>query len=212
MGPLANHLQKSAIFALFWHTSLCILCVMARTVPTTEPIQARAGDTWEWTKDYPDYPASTWTLSYVFYNSSGVIQIAASADGDTHTIDVAPATTTAYTAGRYDWTASVTDGTDVYQVGSGVTQVLPDLSSATSYDGRSHARVMLDAIDAILESRASAGDLDLIKSARGGRSLERGDLIKLRNHYAAIVRQEEDAQKIASGQSPSRLVQVRFTA
>jgi len=184
---------------------------MARTVPTIEPIQARAGDTWEWTKALSDYPASTWTLSYVFYNASGVINITASADGDTHSVDVAPATTGAYTAGRYDWSASVTDGTDVYQIGSGVTQVLPDLSAASTYDGRSHARTMLDAIDALLENRASAGDLDIVKSARGGRELQRGDIIKMRNHYAAIVRQEDDAQKIARGESPSRLVQVRFT-
>lgn len=185
---------------------------MARSVPTTEPTQARAGDTWDWTKEYPDYPASTWTLSYVFFNASGVISITASAAGDTHSVDVAPATTSGYTAGRYDWTSSVTDGTDVYQVGSGAIDVLPDLSASTSYDGRSHARKMLDSINTILEGRGTAGDLDLVRADRGGRSLERGDLLKMRNHYAALVRQEDDAQKIANGESPSRLIHVRFTA
>lgn len=185
---------------------------MSITIPTTEPVAARAGDSWKWTRLLADYPASTWTLTYTFINSAAKISIVASADGDTHSVSVLPATTGAYTTGRYDWVAHATDGTDNYQVDAGVFQLLPDVASAATYDGRSHARVMLEAIDAILEGQATTGQLDLVSTAHNNRSLTRDPihLIKLRQRYAATVRAEDDAQRVARGELPSRLVQVRF--
>jgi hypothetical protein len=185
---------------------------MAATIPTVEPTAARAGDTWAWTRDLPDYPAASWTLTYLLYSAAGVWPITATADGDTHSVAATPGETSQIPAGRYDWTASVSDGTDRYQVGSGVIQVLPDLSSAASYDGRSHARRMLDSINAIMEGRASSGDLDVVKSAFGDRGVDYdlNALIKMRQQYAAAVRAEDDAARIARGAQSSRLIATRF--
>lgn len=183
---------------------------MVRSIPMTEPTQARAGDTWEWKKSLSDFPADTWTLTYTLFSSSGVLTITASADSTAHLVDVAPATTAAYTAGRYDWISQVTDGTDQYQVGKGAIQVLPDLSAAATYDGRSHARKMLDAIESILEGRATNDDLDTVRSAHSGRDMTREGLIKIHQHYSASVRMESEALGLANGQKTGRFIQTRF--
>jgi hypothetical protein len=185
---------------------------MTITPPTIEPLSARAGDTWTWTRSFPAYPATAWVLTYTLFSAAGVATLTASADGTRHVIDEAPASTALITAGRYDWVAHVTDGTDRHQVGAGSIQVLPDLSEATSYDGRSHARRMLDAINAMLEDRATSGDLDVVRTAVGGHettySVE--ELIKLRRQYAAAVNAEEQAERLARGESSGRFIQTRF--
>lgn len=186
---------------------------MSTTIPTTEPVAIRAGDTWRWKRTLSDYAATTWTLSYTLFNSAGIISITASADGVDHLIDVAPETTDDYTAGRYDWVAHVTDGTDKFQVGAGSMQLLPDLAAVSTYDGRSHARTVLDAIDALIEGRATSGQIDLVSTAVDTESITKRPelLLKWRQYYAAAVASEEQAAAVARGDNLGRIVQVRFT-
>lgn len=181
---------------------------MVAPIPTAEPLSARAGDTWRWQRALPDYPAPLWTLSYTLFASSGIVTFSSTPDGSQHRIHLAPSATAAYLAGRHDWIAHVSDGTDRHQVASGVMQVLPNLSEAASYDGRSHARKVLDALNALLEQRASAGDVDLVSAATGDKNIARSlpDLLKLRDRYAAMVAQETT---VAAGGRPG-FIQMRF--
>ena len=89
--------------------------------------------------------------------------------------------------------------------------VLPDVAEATSYDGRSHARRMLAAIEAMLEGRATDGDLDVIKTSVGGRQtdFDLPTLVKMRQQYAAAVA-SEDAQELAAIGGRPGILQVRF--
>lgn len=305
---------------------------MSMTVPTTEPTAVRAGDTWAWTRALYDYPAPGWALTYTLFSRVGVITIVAAADVTLHSVSVAPSTTANYTAGRYDWVAHVSDGTDRYQVGSGVLTILPDLgataraatlatgsvaddnaltwtavsagatgntiainliqrtgadiplgvmvltsasgtviratlatdnsgdpattalelaaaiaassaaaalvtctqgagsagtglvaalaqtnlaggtSAPATYDGRSHARRMLDAIDAMLEGRASDGDLDVMRTITGDRStwFDGPTLLKLRQQYAAAVAAEDASDRLARGEPSGRFISTRF--
>jgi len=183
---------------------------MAHTVPTSEPVSVRAGDTWTWTRSLPDYPATDWTLTYTLWTADGVVSIVASADGATHAVDVPPATTAAYAAGRYTFFFIVRDCTEIYTVGTGVMQVLPAVGAAQ--DTRTHARTMLDAINAMIEGRASDGDLDVVRTSIGGRDTEWDleTLLKMRQQYAASVAAEDAAQRVARGEGSGRMVQVRF--
>ena len=185
---------------------------MSTLVPYGEPDFLRSGDSLTWKRALSDYPATVWTLTYSFLSSAAKITITASASGTDHLVDVAPATSAAYTAGWYDWTAQVTDGTDRHTVDTGRMQVLPDLEAATTYDNRSHSRIMLDALKALYEGRATNDQLDIVNSSHNGRSLSRDPaaLLALMNKYQAQVTAEDQAARIADGLGSGRFVQVRF--
>lgn len=179
-------------------------------IPLTEPLSARAGDSWGWVRALADYPAPTWTLTYTLFGPTGLVRITAGASGMLHQVTLYPAVTGAYPAGRYDWVAHVTDGTDRHQVGEGAIQVLPDVRTATALDGRSHARRVLDAIEATIEGRAAASDLHLVRVTLGEQTVEHDPAALAAAHrtYAAMVAAEERSAGLARG--VSRFVQTRF--
>lgn len=170
---------------------------MAYTVPTTEPAQLRAGDTWQWRReDLSDYPASAWTLTYYFRSAAAYFDVTATADGDAFEVSVAKATTAAKTAGWYDWFAMVDDGAERYQVDSGRVEVLANVAAAAAYDARTFARKMVDSIEDALESRATADTLDVIQTQLDSRGLtrDRNGLLKLREYFAAEAAREDRAR------------------
>lgn len=175
---------------------------MAYTVPTNEPTQLRAGDTWQWRREnLSAYPASTWTLKYYFRNATDKFNVTAAADGAQFAVSVPMATSADHAVGYYDWIAVVESATERYQVDSGRLQVLPNLATDVVYDVRSFARKMLDHIEAALESRASADQLDLINAALDTRSITRdkSGLMELRTRFAAEVAAEERAKSGVRG-------------
>lgn len=180
-------------------------------VPRNEPPEQRAGTTWQWRREdlAPSYPASTWTLKYWFKKtgSSGAnFSITASADGDNFAVSVLAATTAAYTAGDYSWSAQVTSGAEAYEVDRGRMKVLARYDQAANLDDRSHARQALEAIEAVILSRASK---DQEEYQIGGRMLKRTpieDLLKLRDKYRGEVAMEDMAERIRNGQGGNTLV------
>lgn len=184
-------------------------------IPTNEPQELRAGETWKWRREdlATDYPASTWTLKYWMKKTGATganFSITASADGDNFAVTVAASTTSGYTAGTYTWAAQVSSGSDVYGVDTGTLILLPRYDQASNLDDRTHARKVLDAINAVIENRAT---LDQEEYTIGNRSLKRtpmADLLVLRNRYQAMVNAEEASEKLRNGIGVARTVQVRF--
>lgn len=183
----------------------------------TEPREITVGDSLSWKRSLSDYPASAgWKLHYALFNATAAYTIASFADGDDHAVSVPGTTTASWTAGRFDWSAYVThaDGRRV-SLFTGAIKILPDLSQP--YDGRTHARKMLDAIEAVLEGRATSQEIDLVKAQRGingdDRAIERDTaaLIPLRDKYKAEVAAEERVAAIARGDKRPRNVKIRFT-
>jgi len=179
-----------------------------------EPGKIAAGDSLDWNRSLPDYPASDgWTLHYALFNATAVYSITSAADGDNHAVSVDSATTATWASGRYDWTAYVThtDGRK-RSLFAGTIIITPDLT-AGPYDGRSHARKMLDAIEAALEGRATADEMDLIKGQFGERAIERksAELIVARDRYRREVKSEETAAALERGERPQNKIKIRFT-
>lgn len=173
-----------------------------------------AGDTLDFETSVPDYPASDgWTLKYrLAPRAAGTaIDITASASGSDYIVQVAASTTISWAAGFYTWTAFVEKSAERYTVGRGQLEIRPASSTlAAAYDGRSHARKALDAIEAVIENRAS---LDQQEYAINGRSLKRmpiEQLLKLRQIYRAEVAGEEAAARLEAGLGAARKVQVRL--
>lgn len=186
---------------------------MTAPIPSTEPTELRAGDTWKWTRTLADYPASAWTLKYRFKNASGGFEIVASASGNDYSISVAATTTTGYAAGAYTWTAWVEGGSsEKYTVDAGVCTLKADYranSAGSALDDRTHARIVLDAIEAVLQNRAS---LDQQEYEIAGRRLVRmkiGELLKLRQTYLAEVRAQALAEQIQNGTGVGGRIQFR---
>lgn len=187
---------------------------MTASIPTTEPTELRAGDTWRWTRALADYPASAWALKYRFKHPTlAGFEIVAIASGDTHSIIYAAASSASVGAGDYSWIAWVEGGTsEKYTVDQGVITVKPDYRAATAaavLDERSHARIVLAAIEAVIEGRAT---IDQEGYEIAGRSLKRTpipDLLKLRQTYRAEVRAQQQAERIQNGTGVGGRIQFR---
>jgi hypothetical protein len=175
---------------------------MTYEIPTNEPQEIVKGDRWQWKRSLTDYPASTWTLSYSMHRlhaTAAKISITAGADGDTHSVDVAAATTAAYTDGDYEWFAFVTDGTTRRLVDEGTIKVHADLEADAAVDRRGHWRIVLDAVQAVLQDRATK---DQMAYSIAGRSISRmpvEDLIALESKAQAKVNSAERRDRSKNG-------------
>lgn len=184
---------------------------MSATIPSTEPSSFRAGDLLSWTKSLSDYPANqSWSLAYTLINATSKITINASASGADFLVSVAAATTAAYAAGTYQWMARVSKSTEIYTIGQGTIEILPNLATATTYDFRSHAKTMLEAIEAAFEGKASSTQLEMEINGRRIKSFSPSEMIQWRSFYKAEVAKEAQAETLArTGVNPRR-IGVRF--
>ncbi|MDP7442150.1 MAG: hypothetical protein QGI37_10410, partial [Verrucomicrobiota bacterium] len=72
------------------------------------------------------------------------------ADGDTHLVTIAAATTAAYASGIYDFVGWAIKGTEKYEVFNASIEVLPNPTNSSAYDPRSHARKVTELIEAAI--------------------------------------------------------------
>lgn len=181
------------------------MIIVADILPNT----FRAGTTFEQTVTTTAYPATEWSMR-VSLRGPQAIDIIGGSDENIHTINANASTTANWPAGNYWYSVRVTntDG-DVVELESGQIEILPDLTLVTGeYDGRTHAERVLEAIEAVIEKRAT---MDQRRYKINNRELERmlpSDLLRLRDYYRDAVRRERMAKK---GQSLfGRLIRVRF--
>lgn len=185
-------------------------------IAETEPAAFVAGDTviWKRTDLHDDYPVASYSLSYTArLEGSGSTSFSATASEDStgYTVTLAAATTANYTAGVYHWQAYVTRASDSARVtvDKGTFEVLANRASATS-DPRSHAKIMLDKIESVLQGRA---DADVAAYTINGRSLTKltiEELMTWRDRYRAEYRAEQRAERIANGDGVNSKIVVRF--
>ena len=138
-------------------------------------------------------------------------------------------TLTAKTAGTPNTiTTTVTDGGDAvasavvanvtpnvynqrYLVWRGRINVLADLEAASgSYDGRTHVKKVLDAIEAVLENRASKEVLDSDIEGVQLRRIPHAELLEMRENYLGYYKQELAAENLDAGLASGRMVLTRF--
>lgn len=170
------------------------------------PAELRAGDTGKWQRSFSDYPATAgWVLAYTIAGTGGVFTVTATASGDNFLATIAAATSAAFPAGSYQITEYVTKGLERFTLNTQPLRILANLVGASPSDTRSHARKMLDAIEAWLESKApTAASVEI-----AGRKISNyplADLMALRSKYQFEVNQE--SQPIA-GKRGNKLL-VRF--
>ena len=186
--------------------------------PTTEPSEIIAGDLLQWKRSdlNTDYANGTYTLKYsarLAGTAATEIEITATADGNDYLVSEASATTAAYTAGVYYWQAYITRDADSERIliDQGQWEVVANRDTDTS-DPRSHAKIMIDKIESLLENRA---DADVDNYAIGGRSITKMSIDELRNwrsFYRAEYQSELDDLARKQGKPTGNVITARFVS
>ena len=185
--------------------------------PTQEPYQLQLGDRWVWVREdlNNDYDTDDYSLSYEFNIVDGStavnFTITATEANDKYYVEVASTTTASYTKGNYHWYAYITRSSDSERImiDEGYTEIV-DNYATTSSDIRSHAKTCLDAIEAVIENRAS---IDQQSMSIAGRSLSRmsiDDLLSFRNYYKAEYLKEVKKQRAKNNSASGNIIRVKF--
>lgn len=181
-------------------------------IPDVEPELVYAADTVGWTISHSDFPSDTYTLKYYLTGPAGEsITLTGSAYNSTtdHIISEASTTTTAWTYGIYKWRkyfeATVGGVFRKYFAGEGFLTI-------KTAAGKSHAKIMLDLIEAALEGRATAKDLDFIGKSIGDTSVSKKPelLRQWRDYYRNEYNAELANDNRINGKATGNRVLLRF--
>lgn len=156
---------------------------------TIIPAKIKAGLTFSIGPISTAYVAPDWTLALKL-RGPNAIDLTATDDGAGPVLRAEATATAEWTAGLYAYSLRATDAAGtVVEVEAGQVQVEPDLAAiGPGHDSRDHVRRTLEAIEAVLEKRAT---LDQEKYKINNRELWRtpvADLLRLRDRYKAELR------------------------
>lgn len=183
----------------------------------TEPTSVVIGTLVQWKRaDLSDvYATASYDLMYNIRlkNGAGVdksVTATVASDGSFLTTLTSNITTT-MVAGDYVWQAFIVRKSDSAKVsvGTGEFQLLANLDQ-NGADNRSHAQIMVQKIQSLLEGRA---DKDVSSYSIQGRSLAKmsiTDLMMWRDYYRKEVAKEKQDALIAAGKPSNATVKVRF--
>lgn len=143
-----------------------------------------------WTVEHGDYPASAgWVLTLALRSAAGsAVALVGDAAGDAWTVTLPKAESEALDIGRCHWQAWATKGAEQALLGSGTLEVLASLLGAVPADPRTFDERCLDAINAVIEGRASE---DFLEMEVGGRKLKLyslKELLEAQSIFKARVR------------------------
>ena len=184
-------------------------------IPEKEPITIYKGETVVWNrKDLTDYPVGSYAMSWVArLESNGGTSFSATVTevDDYYKFTLDNSATGGYTTGDYFWVLKVTQSSDSEELilETGKITVKDNYFGSTG-DTRSHAKVMLDKIESILENRA---DADVSSYSIAGRSLNKltvEELLRWRDYYRAEYKQEVAEFRIGNNEGSGRVVKVQF--
>jgi len=178
-----------------------------------EPRKIRKGLSETWTESINDYPATEYTLKYNLQNSSANVAIVSTADGNAHTVTLTASTTAGYTAGTYKWQSyveNISDSDEKVFIAQGTIEIVNTFLSGNT-DQRSHARKTLEAIEAVIENRATQDHLSYSIAGRAITLLSTKELIEFRSFYRAEVALEDKQDGINAGKSPGGRFLIQFT-
>lgn len=153
-----------------------------------------AGDTLNFTYTSADYPASAgWVLKLrLVQRGQGVpVTVTGAASGADHRVTVASAVTSTWQPGAYGWAVWVEKAGERFTLQSGQCVIAADPAQAEeAADSRTHARKMLDAIEAVLEGRATSAQAEYEIAGRRVKYIPMAELMQLRSQYAWMVKNE----------------------
>ena len=185
------------------------------SIPEKEPVTFYKGETVVWTrKDLTDYPVGSYAMSWsARLESNGGTAFTATVTevDDYYKFTLDNSATGGYTTGDYFWVLKVTQSSDSEEliIDSGKITVKDNYFGSTG-DTRSHAKIMLDKIESILEGRA---DADVSSYSIQGRSLSKisiNELLQWRDYYKAEYQKEIAKFRRDNKEGTGRVIKVQF--
>ena len=185
------------------------------SIPEKEPVTIYKGETVVWNrKDLTDYPVGSYAMSWTArLESNGGTAFSATVTevDDYYKFTLDNSATGGYTTGDYFWVLKVTQSSDSEEliIDSGKITVKDNYFGSTG-DTRSHAKIMLDKIESILEGRA---DADVSSYSIQGRSLSKisiNELLQWRDYYKAEYQKEIAKFRRDNKEGTGRVIKVQF--
>lgn len=165
------------------------------------------GDTVSWTKDIDQYRSTDgWTLTYLFSRSTDnkTVTAVGQADG-TYLVTILPAESALWLPGQYRWQGYVEQAPERYTIGAGSLQCIESLDAAI--ETRTHAEKVVDALEAVLEGKASS---DQLKVSIGGKALDRMSWEELtsalRYYKSELVKEQANDASRSGGLYPNLML------
>jgi hypothetical protein len=162
-----------------------------------------AGDTLKELISLTEFPASEgWVHNTRFapQGAGAAVTVSATEDSDDFQLTVTAVTTSQWEAGTWTYSQWVEKAVERYTVAAGQLQVLANPSTAENgIDTRSHVKKTLDALELMIEGKASQ---DVQSYTINGRQLQHydiGDLLKMRDKYKAEYANEQSGGKPRKG-------------
>jgi hypothetical protein len=178
-----------------------------------EPKSFVAGEAVSWRCYEASYLANNgWVLTYNFRSTlaDSAVDLVSIADNEHHVVTLLSETTKDYKSGSYSWQCAAKKDEELHIVRQGMLEIKPNLSALTTFDGRSHVKKMLDALEATLLGKASLDQLSYSISGRSLLRLSPSELLKWRDVYRAEYNRELQQEKIAQNLGVGNLIKVRF--
>ena len=185
-------------------------------IPEKEPVTIYKGETivWKRTDIGADYNPSSYSMVWeasLETNGSTRFSATVTESGTEYTFTLDNSATSSYTAGDYFWVLKVLQASDseTLVIDSGKLTV-KDNFFATTGDTRSHAKIMLQKIESLLEGKA---DSDVSSYAIAGRSLNKltpEELIRWRDYYKAEYNREVAKFRNDNGEGSGTTIKVQF--
>lgn len=177
------------------------------------PESITAGLTTKWTDYFSDFkPEDGWSLNYYFVKSGTQIHITATDNGDSnHLISLSASTTAGYSPGTYDYKAIMIRASEKYEVAEGKITIEADFISSTSgLDNRTYNQRVRDALEAMMEGRATRVDEEYSINGRSLKRLSPEEIIMALEKFRGYCKQEEREANLKKGIRSSNKVYVRF--
>ena len=189
----------------------------AANAPSTEPDEFVVGDFVQWKRSdlNSDYPNDSYTATYISRSAHGggdhEFQVTGTASGTDFLFTIPSATSANFDAGHHHWHLEIVRDSDSSRIviDQGHWDVTTDID-VNNTEPRSHAEIMVDKIQSLLENRAGA---DVANYSINGRSLVKlsiDDLLRWRDYYRGEVTREKNKERRKRGKASAEQVKVRF--
>lgn len=182
-----------------------------------EPERVVVGDFIQWQRADLSavYSPTLYDLTYVARITGGgntEVQVTCTSVSGIFTATVTSTTSSGFEAGFYHWQAEIKRKSDNERivVDRGYFEAIADLD-VNGADPRSHAEIMIDKIESLLQGKA---DADVANYSVAGRSLTKmsfAELVEARDYYKAEYNKELREERIRRGKATGATVKVRFT-